>query len=74
MRLCAKAKSLVGGRKLVDTYFGYVMTLNATGRDQMRAHFATQRVLDSGAVDFLMSPQPYPLFLRELVKERCIAA
>ena len=66
IRLCSKAKSLVGGRKLVGTYFGYVMTLNATGRDQMRAHFATKRMLDSGAVDFLMSPQPYSLFLRNI--------
>jgi hypothetical protein len=64
VRLCGKAKSLVGGEKLIGTYFGYVMTLNSTGRDQMRAHFATKRVLDSGAVDFLMSPQPYSMFLR----------
>ena len=64
IRLCSKAKTLVGGSKLVGTYFGYVMTLNSTGRDQMRAHFATKRMLDSGAVDFLMSPQPYSTFLR----------
>ena len=64
IRLCSKAKSLVGGRKLVGTYFGYVMTLNSTGRGQMRAHFSAKRMLDSGAVDFLMSPQPYSMFLR----------
>ena len=64
IRLCSKAKSLVGGRKLVGTYFGYVMTLNSTGRGQMRAHFAAKRIMDSGAVDFLMSPQPYSMFLR----------
>ena len=54
-----RAKELVGGEKLVGTYFGYVMTLFGSGDNQMRAHFSTEKVLESGAADFLMSPQPY---------------
>ncbi len=44
---------------MVGTYYGYTMTLHASGRSQMRAHYALRKVLDSGAVDFLMSPHPY---------------
>ena len=59
IRMCRKAKSLVGGQKLVGTYYGYVMTLNGGGRNQMRAHYALKHFLDAHAVDFLMSPQNY---------------
>ncbi len=54
-----KAKESLGNRKLVGTYYGYTMTLHASGRSQMRAHYALKKVLDSKAVDFLMSPHPY---------------
>ena len=57
--VCSRAKELLGGRKVVGTYYGYTMTLY-TG-DQMRAHYALEKVLKSGAVDFLMSPQPYDI-------------
>ena len=46
IRLCRAAREKLGGRKLVGTYFGYVMTLNGDGKSQMRAHFATKRFLD----------------------------
>ena len=59
VRMCRAAKECLGGKKLVGTYYGYVMTLNGGGCNQMRAHFALKRLLDSGAVDFLMSPQSY---------------
>ncbi len=61
LRMCRRAKGILGGRKLVGTYFGYVMTLMEVGNNHMRGHFATKRVLDgaTGAVDFLMSPQGY---------------
>lgn len=58
--LCRRAKELTGGRKLVGTYYGYTMTLNSSGNSILRGgHYALKRVLDSGAVDFLLSPQPY---------------
>ena len=59
IRMCRAAKDELGGRKLVGTYFGYVMTLNSGGCNQMRAHYATKRFLDAQATDFLMSPQNY---------------
>lgn len=59
IRMCRSAKEFLGGRKLVGTYFGYVMTLNRTGNSHMRAHYATKHLLDAKAVDFLMSPHAY---------------
>lgn len=59
IRLCRKAKAIVGGRKLVGTYYGYAMTLMSNGCEHSRGHFSLRKVIDSGAVDFLMSPQPY---------------
>lgn len=59
IELCMRAKELVGGRKLVGTYYGYTMTLHANGDSQMRAHYALKKVLDAKCVDFLMSPQAY---------------
>jgi hypothetical protein len=59
IRLVRRAKELVGGRKLVGTYYGYTMTMHTKGFSQMRAHYALKHLLESGAVDFLMSPQPY---------------
>lgn len=60
IRMCRAAKDQLGGRKLIGTYYGYVMTLNSGARGQMRAHFATKRLLDAQVTDFLMSPQNYP--------------
>lgn len=57
--LCSQAKKAVGGKKLIGTYYGYTMTLAASGSDQPRSHFGLKRVIDSGCVDFLMSPQQY---------------
>lgn len=65
IRLCRAAREQLGGRKLVGTYFGYVMTLNGNGKSQMRAHFATKRFLDSGAADFIISPQNYSFVCRQ---------
>ena len=59
IRMCMKAKAVLGGRKLVGTYYGYVMTLWSGGIEHMRGHFSLKKVIDSRAVDFLMSPQPY---------------
>lgn len=58
MTMCRRAKELLGGRKVVGTYYGYSMTLFECG-EQMRGHYSLARVLDSGAIDFLMSPPPY---------------
>jgi len=57
--LCSAVKEKVNHKKLVGSYYGYTMTLNDSGNSQMRGHYALKRVLDSRAVDFLMSPQPY---------------
>lgn len=59
IEMCAHAKQQLKGRKVVGTYYGYTMTLNDNNAAQHRAHFALKRVLDSGAVDFLCSPQAY---------------
>lgn len=61
LRMCRKAKDVLGGKKLVGTYFGYSMTLMEFGQNHMRGHFCTKRALDNavGAVDFLVSPQGY---------------
>lgn len=57
--LCKAAKEKLNHRKVVGTYYGYTSTLHASGNSQMRAHYALKKVLDSKAVDFLMSPQAY---------------
>ena len=61
LRMCRRAKDVLGGKKLVGTYFGYSMTLMEFGQNHMRGHFCTKRMLDNaaGAVDFLASPQGY---------------
>jgi hypothetical protein len=59
IEVCRAAKNRLASRKLVGTYYGYTMTLFADGNTHARAHFALEKVLDSGAVDFLMSPQDY---------------
>ncbi|MBR2625513.1 MAG: hypothetical protein IKD23_03840 [Lentisphaeria bacterium] len=61
INLCRKVKEMTGDSKVVGTYYGYTSTLNYTGQAHSRAHFALKKVLASGAVDFLMSPQSYPL-------------
>jgi len=59
IRMCRRAKAMVGGRKLVGSYYGYVMTLHGGGNSQMRAHYALKEVLDAGVMDYVMSPQTY---------------
>ena len=59
IRLMRKARERVGRKKLLGTYYGYVMTLNGAGDGQMRSHYALKHLLKAGAVDFLMSPQNY---------------
>ena len=59
IRLCRVAKKTLEGRKAVGTYYGYTATLFADGNSQAQPHFALKKVLDSGAVDFLCSPQDY---------------
>lgn len=54
-----RARCVLGEKKVVGTYHGYTMFLNANGRDQMRALFNLKKVLDSGTVDFMVSPQAY---------------
>lgn len=57
--LCGAVKKKLNHQKLVGSYYGYTMTLNADGNSQMRGHYALKKLLDSKTVDFLMSPQPY---------------
>ncbi len=71
IRMCRAAKECVGGNKLVGTYFGYVMTLNGGGCNQMRAHYALKHFLDAHAVDFLMSPQTYAYQSRQPGTQIC---
>ena len=61
LHLAKKTKELAGKDKVIGTYYGYVSTLHHTGRSQYRNHYALKKVLDSGAVDYIMSPQSYPL-------------
>lgn len=57
--LCSRAKEMVQGKKLIGAYYGYTATLHRSGDSQMQAHYALKKVLDSGSVDFLLSPQAY---------------
>lgn len=68
IRMCCKAREIIGEDKLIGTYFGYVMTLMEYGNGHMKAHFSTKRFLDgvSGKVDFLMSPPAYEYWNRGL--------
>lgn len=59
IRLCSEAKKYLNNRKVLSTYFGYVMTLPASGRSQMRAHYALKKLLNARVVDLILSPQPY---------------
>ena len=61
IRLMSKAREVVGKGKLLGTYQGYLMTASRNNTGQMRAHYALKHVLESGAVDFLMSPQTYAI-------------
>ena len=67
--VCRDAKRHLGGKKLVGSYYGYTMTLFIDGNSQSRAHYALNRVLASGAVDFLLSPQDY---VTRMLGEPCI--
>ena len=58
IRLMCSARKVVGRRKLLGTYMGYLMT-SRDNTTQMRAYYALKRLLGAGVVDFLMSPQPY---------------
>ena len=63
-QICTASKAYLAKRKIqkvVGTYFGYVATLNHTGVSQHRAHYALNNLLKSQSVDFLMSPNSYPL-------------
>ena len=71
IRMCRRAKELVGGNKLVGTYYGYVMTLNGGGCNQMRAHYSLKHLLNAKAVDFLMSPQNYSAWSRQPGSQIC---
>lgn len=62
--LTGKAKAQIGKNKLLGTYYGYTATLHWTGISQVRAHYALKKLLNAGYVDFIMSPNSYPL--REL--------
>jgi len=61
LHLARKAKELVGKDKVIGTYYGYVSTLHHTGRSQYRSHYALKKVLDANTVDYIMSPNSYPL-------------
>ncbi len=60
-KLCKTAKDELGGKKVVGTYYGYTVTLHSGSSSQMRAHYALKPLMDSKAVDYLMSPQAYSI-------------
>lgn len=57
--VCKCAKEASGGRKLVGTYYGYSLNLPGGPFFQCGGHFALKKLLESGAIDFLMSPPSY---------------
>lgn len=59
--LTSKAKSMTGTRKVIAAFYGYTATLQWTGIAQNRAHYALKKLLNSGSVDILMSPNSYVL-------------
>ena len=59
--LCRKLREEVGSDKIIGTYYGYTATLHHTGYSQYRAYYDLKYFLDAGVVDFLMSPNSYPL-------------
>ncbi len=59
--LCKHAKAVLGPDKVVGLYYGYTMTLGASGRSHARAHYALKRVLEENCLDFIISPHPYGL-------------
>lgn len=63
LALCKRAKQIVGNDKLIGLYYGYTMTLGASGRSQPRAHYTLKKVLEkaNGSIDFVISPHPYAL-------------
>ena len=61
LHLAKKAKEMVGKDKVIGTYYGYSSTLHHTGQSQYRSHYALKKVLDAGIVDYIMSPNSYPL-------------
>ena len=56
--LCRAAKEACGNRVVVGTYYGYHMNVTATDF-QFTGHLALKRLIDSKAVDFIMSPPSY---------------
>ena len=70
IRMCRRAREIVGAHKLIGSYYGYTMTLNASGHAQMRSHYALKKVLDAGVLDFAMSPQGYG-FASRLLGQTC---
>lgn len=59
--LCRTAKKACGGRKVVGSYYGYTFNTTSTAYFQVAGHYSLMRLLESGAVDFLMSPQSYAI-------------
>ena len=62
IRMCSAAKAKLaelGRKKLVGTYYGYIVNSPGYGDRQRYGHYAVKRVIDSGAVDVLMSPPEY---------------
>lgn len=55
------ARRILGKRKPLGTYHGYSFYLGFTGTWQQRALFAYKKVLDSGVVDFVVSPHGYDI-------------
>ncbi|MCQ2396127.1 MAG: hypothetical protein MJ106_00310 [Lentisphaeria bacterium] len=63
LALCRRAREILGNDKVIGLYYGYTMTLGASGMAQPRAHFTLKKVLDTmdGTIDFIISPHPYGL-------------
>jgi len=59
IELCRTAKAACGGRKVVGTYYGYSIHTPAGMYFQGTGHFNLVRLLESKAVDFVMSPPSY---------------
>ena len=61
LELCRTAKKELQNNKLIGGYFGYTAHLPSSGQSCYRGHYTLRRVLNSGVVDFLISPISYSI-------------
>ena len=61
IELCKTAREASNNRKIIGSYYGYTLNTSSTPYFHVAGHYDLMRVLKSGAVDFLMSPQSYAI-------------